>query len=64
MLELVYVTTIYGEKIRVNKRDLEDARKALIPVYNRNGIRIVDSRSYNPKSDLGKTMLHKDNIKE
>lgn len=63
MIELVYVTTVYDEKLRVNKFDLEDSRKTLIPIYNRNGVKITDSKTYDWKKDSGKVMLHKGNIK-
>ena len=62
-IELIYVTTVYNEKLRVNKYDLENPNKILIPIYNRNGIKIYDSKSYNWKHDSGKEMLHKGNIK-
>ena len=62
-MNLVYVTTVYNEKIRVNQDDIDDPRKTLIPIYGRNGVKIADQVSYNPKKDLGKTMLHKGNIK-
>jgi hypothetical protein len=59
---LVYVITVYGEKLRVNQIDLDNSSRVLIPIYNRNGIRILDQKTYNPKKDLGRSLLHKENI--
>lgn len=61
-MNLIYVKTIYNEKIRIDKEDLDNPKKILIPIYNKNGVKIMDQKSYNPKRDLGKCYLHKSNI--
>lgn len=61
-MNLVYVLTVYNQRLRVDQDDLDNPDKILIPVYNRDGVKIFDSMSYDFKRDSGRAMLHKDNI--
>lgn len=58
---LIYVNTRYG-KIRINEDDLDDARKTLLPIYDKKGIRIIDHRTYTFSKDGARSYLHRDNI--
>lgn len=59
---LIYVTDVYGNRIRVARSDLDNPLKNLLPVYNQFGTRLCDSRRYNPKKDGGAAFLHRKNI--
>ena len=57
---LISVIDRWGVKVRVNQNALNDPLRLIIPIYNRNGIRIVDSATY--KGDRGSAFIHKANI--
>jgi hypothetical protein len=57
---LIYITDVYGEKVRINEKALNDPDRHIIPIYNRLGDKIVDSKTYD--GDKGKAFIHKANI--
>ena len=63
MNNLITVIDVYGRPVRISHHDYEGPRTQL-PLYNRNGERVIDSRSYhtNPCKHSGMTHIHRANI--
>ena len=59
---LIYVTDRWGNKVRVNQNALNDPDRLSIPVYNKNGVKITDQKTYNPALHLSSAKIHKANI--
>jgi len=56
------VKTRWNTEVRVESSDLENKNKQTISIYNKNGIRICDQKTYKYSRDFPKSFIHKSNI--
>lgn len=61
-MNLILITDTYGVKVRIDKDDLDNPNRKALPIYNKNGVRITDMRTYDPKKHGGMTHIIRANI--
>lgn len=59
---LIYVEARGGYKVRISRLDLDNPSRKMLPIYNHLGVKITDSRTYDPKRDSGRTHIIRENI--
>ena len=61
-MNLIYITDAYGVRVRIDKDDLDNTRRQMLPIYNSRGIKIMDQRTYDPRKHSGMTHICRANI--
>ena len=61
-MNLIYITNAYGDKVRINKDDLDNPSRHSLPIYNQRGVKITDTRTYDHRKHSGMTHIIRANI--